>query len=58
MNNFDMKVIEKRINEIQLMEAEDLASRKRETFDRIMEAKYGRKRGKGKGKGKGKKGKK
>lgn len=58
LNNFDMKVIEKRINEIQLMEAEDLASRKRETFDRIMEAKYGRKRGKGKGKGKGKKGKK
>lgn len=40
------------------MEAEDLLSRKAETFNRIMEAKYGKKRGKGKGKGKGKKGKK
>ena len=54
-----MKVIEKRVNEIQMMEAEDLLSRKYETYNRIMEAKYGRKRGgKGKGKGKGKKGKK
>lgn len=53
-----MKVIEKRVGEIQMMEAEDLASRKIEGYNRFMEAKFGKKKGKkgkGKGKGKGKK---
>ena len=59
LNNWDMKVIEKRVAEIQLMEAEDLHSRKQEAINRFLEAKFGKKRGKkggkGKGKGKGKK---
>ena len=52
---WDMKVIEKRIHEMLLMEAEDLRSRKFKAMNDYLEAKFGRKRGK---KGKGKKGKK
>jgi len=56
LNNWTMSIIEKRVNEIRMMEAEDLLSRKMEAYNRFMEAKFGKKRGKkGKGKGKSKK---
>ena len=54
---WDMKVIEKRIQENVTMEREELLSRKEEAKYRYELAKFGRRRGKGK-KGKGKKGKK
>ena len=53
-----MKVVEERIHEILLMEAEDLLSRKAEAKNRYLEARFGRKKKKGKGKGGKKKGKK
>ena len=50
-----MKVVEKRINEMILMEEEELRSRKAEAKNAYLEAKLGKRRKKGK---KGKKGKK
>jgi WD40 repeat protein len=51
---WDMLEIETRINERELMRAEDILSRKIEVFWRIIEAKKGKKKKKG-GKGKKKK---
>ena len=56
--NYDMRVVERRIQEFLIMEAEDLRSRKAEAMYNYLESKYGKRKGKGKGKGKGKKGKK
>ena len=54
---WDMKEIDDRIKERELMRQEDIRSRKYEVFRRIIDAKKGKKK-KGKGGKKGKKGKK
>ena len=52
---WDLETVERKINEVQKMMAEDLRSRKFEAYEKYMESKGKRKKSKKKGK-KGKKG--
>ena len=56
--NWNLREIEKRIVEREMMREEDIRSRKIEVYNRVIEARRGKKKKKGKGGKKGKKGKK